>query len=157
MNEQEEGLRDRLVVDRKRDGRRKYDEAAKRELIQACLKPGVSIARTAMEYGINPNLVRTWITQYQRKQDQAELVAPANARSRETSPELPTVSEPPESAFVQIVSSPTPIPADCGRTLSLNVRLPNGVEFDLGKASLDELTTVVQMLGRLPCSGSTKR
>nr|WP_306459546.1 transposase [Burkholderia sp. ABCPW 11] len=95
MNEQEEGLRDRLVVDRKRDGRRKYDEAAKRELIQACLKPGVSIARTAMEYGINPNLVRTWITQYQRKQDQAELVAPANARSRETSPELPTVSEPP--------------------------------------------------------------
>jgi transposase len=40
-------------------------------------------------------------------------------------------------------------------TLSLHVRLSNGVEFDLGKASIDELTTVVQMLGRLPCSGST--
>ncbi|WP_323123349.1 transposase [Burkholderia alba] len=83
MNEQEEGLRVRLVVDRKSDGQREYDEAAK-----TCLKPGVSIARTAMEYGLNPNLVRTWITQYQRKQDQAELVAPASARSRERSPEL---------------------------------------------------------------------
>jgi transposase len=40
-------------------------------------------------------------------------------------------------------------------TLSLHVRLSNGVELDLGKASIDELTTVVQMLGRLPCSGST--
>ena len=40
MNEQHGGLQSRLVVDRKRDGRRKYDEDAKRELIQACLKPG---------------------------------------------------------------------------------------------------------------------
>nr|WP_302074429.1 transposase [Burkholderia glumae] len=60
MNEQHGGLQSRLVADRKRDGRRKYDEDAKRELIQACLKPGVSIARTAMEHDINPNLVRTW-------------------------------------------------------------------------------------------------
>ncbi|WP_255220063.1 transposase [Burkholderia glumae] len=63
MNEQHGGLQSRLVADRKRDGRRKYDEDAKRELIQACLKPGVSIARTAMEHDINPNLVRTWISQ----------------------------------------------------------------------------------------------
>ncbi|WP_338140079.1 transposase [Burkholderia glumae] len=62
MNEQHGGLQSRLVADRKRDGRRKYDEDAKRELIQACLKPGVSIARTAMEHDINPNLVRTWIS-----------------------------------------------------------------------------------------------
>jgi transposase len=41
-------------------------------------------------------------------------------------------------------------------TLALHVRLSNGVEFDLGEASIDELTTVVQMLGRMPCSGSTK-
>ncbi len=40
--------------------------------------------------------------------------------------------------------------------LSLHVRLSNGVEFDLGEASVDELATVIQMLGRLPCSGSTK-
>ncbi|MGC3030445.1 hypothetical protein ACPUER_35950 [Burkholderia sp. DN3021] len=40
--------------------------------------------------------------------------------------------------------------------ITVHVRLPNGVEFDLGEASLEELTTIVQMLGRLPCSGSTK-
>ncbi len=40
--------------------------------------------------------------------------------------------------------------------LALHVRLPNGVELDLGKAHIDELTAVVQILGRLPCSGSTK-
>ncbi|MFM0515540.1 transposase [Paraburkholderia sp. RL17-373-BIF-A] len=68
MSEQEGGLQGRLVVGAKRDGRRKYDESAKRELIQECLKPGVSIARTAMDHGINPNLVRTWISQYQREQ-----------------------------------------------------------------------------------------
>jgi hypothetical protein len=45
MSEQEEGIQGRLVIGRKRDGRRKYDEAAKRELIQACLQPGVSTAR----------------------------------------------------------------------------------------------------------------
>ncbi|MGS0979319.1 hypothetical protein [Burkholderia glumae] len=31
MNEQHGGLQSRLVADRKRDGRRKYDEDAKRE------------------------------------------------------------------------------------------------------------------------------
>jgi transposase len=39
--------------------------------------------------------------------------------------------------------------------LALHVRLANGVELDLGKANLEELTTIVQMLGRMPCSGST--
>jgi transposase len=39
--------------------------------------------------------------------------------------------------------------------VALHVRLPNGVEFELGNASLEELATIVQMLGRLPCSGST--
>ncbi|KGC96506.1 transposase IS3/IS911 family protein [Burkholderia pseudomallei] len=40
--------------------------------------------------------------------------------------------------------------------LSLHVRLSNGVEFDLGEASVNELATAIQMFGRLPCSGSTK-
>jgi transposase len=41
-------------------------------------------------------------------------------------------------------------------TVALHVRLTNGVEFDLGEANVEELTAIVQMLGRLPCSGSTK-
>jgi transposase len=42
--------------------------------------------------------------------------------------------------------------------LALHVRLANGVELEMGKAiaTIDELTTLVQILGRMPCSGSTK-
>jgi transposase len=159
MSEQEEGLPGRLVVGRKRDGRRKYDEAAKRELIEACLKPGVSIARTAMEHGINPNLVRTWITTHQRRQGQAELLVQTGGSPLGTPTEQPSAVAPAEPVFVQVVTPvapPTPIPADHGMTVSLNVRLPNGVALELGNAGLDELTAIVQMLGRLPCSGSTK-
>lgn len=40
--------------------------------------------------------------------------------------------------------------------VGLQVRLPNGVQLDLGETSLQELPTLVQMLNRLPCSASTK-
>lgn len=39
--------------------------------------------------------------------------------------------------------------------LSLDVRLSNGVEFDLGEAIVDDLPSVIQMFGRLTCFGST--
>ncbi len=39
---------------------------------------------------------------------------------------------------------------------SLNVRLPKSVALELGQTSFEERTTLVQMLGRLLCSGSTK-
>jgi transposase len=39
----------------------------------------------------------------------------------------------------------------------MQVRLPNGVEFNLGEASVEELSPVMQMLSKLPCSGSTTR
>jgi transposase len=67
----------------------------------------------------------------------------------------------PSSAFVPLVSTPSapPLPlapAATPVTLSLHVRLSNGVELDLGAASIDELCTVIQMFGRMPCSGSTR-
>ena len=157
MNEQRGGLQSRLVVDRKRDGRRKYDEDAKRELIQACLKPGVSIARTAMEHDVNPNLVRTWISKYQREQAAGEIVSSVTGPSREARVELPAASVPEESAFMQVVTSAVaPTPTKLAAAFSLNVHLPNGVSLELGQANFDELAAVVQMLGRLPCSASTK-
>ncbi|MBB5405186.1 transposase-like protein [Paraburkholderia atlantica] len=55
-------LKSRLVIGEKRDGRREYDEGARDELVMMCLKPGVSIARTAMEHDVNPNQLRKWIT-----------------------------------------------------------------------------------------------
>lgn len=52
-----------LIVGHKSDGRCVYDKAAKRQLAQRCLQPGVSLARTAMEHGVNANLLRKWVMQ----------------------------------------------------------------------------------------------
>jgi transposase-like protein len=52
-----------LVVGHKSDGRCVYDKAAKRQLAQRCLQPGVSLARTAMEHGVNANVLRKWVMQ----------------------------------------------------------------------------------------------
>ena len=63
-----ESLLKRLVVKRHRDGKCIYDPAAKEELILACLQPGVSIARLAMNHQVNANLLHTWVSRYQREQ-----------------------------------------------------------------------------------------
>jgi len=52
--EEEDALRRRLVVSRNRQGKCKYDGAAKAQLIEACLLPGLSIARMALILGKRP-------------------------------------------------------------------------------------------------------
>ncbi len=44
-----------------RDGRRRYDPASRDRLVAACLEPGVSVSRLALEHGVNANLVRKWV------------------------------------------------------------------------------------------------
>ncbi|WP_186144487.1 transposase [Burkholderia gladioli] len=164
---EKQDLRSRLVIGRRRDGRREFDEDAVRELIEFCLKPGVSIARAAMDHDVNPNQLRRWISRHQQHMLQT-------ATNRDplvidgVSIDIPgTAHRVPMSearAFVPVVTTPSSVPAASPvlppapslMALSLHVRLSNGVEFDLGEASVDELATVIQMLGRLPCSGSTK-
>ena len=67
MTEQISDLKQRLVVSRKQYGRCCYDPQAKRELIEACFLPGVSVAKLALACGINANLLRTWMTKHQRQ------------------------------------------------------------------------------------------
>lgn len=52
-----------LVLGHKSDGRCVYDKAAKRQLAQRCLQPGVSLASTAMEHGVKANVLRKWVMQ----------------------------------------------------------------------------------------------
>ncbi|QPQ89109.1 hypothetical protein I6H08_38550 (plasmid) [Burkholderia gladioli] len=115
-----------------------------------------------MEHDLNPNLLRSWVARHQKIQAQIEhdRVARSPAVSDGVTIDIPNTSP----AFVPIASisalspalPPAPSPLAKSMALSLHVRLSNGVEFDLGEASVDELATVIQMLGRLPCSGSTK-
>ncbi|MGH1512307.1 hypothetical protein [Ralstonia solanacearum] len=62
------------------------------------------------------------------------------------------------AAFVPVVTAPAPQTTSLqpkAMTIALHVRLANGVEFDLSEASIEAMATIVQMLGRMPCSGST--
>ena len=164
MTTEKRDLKSRLAIGRKRDGRREFDEDAIEKLVQLCLKPGVSIARTAMDHDVNPNQLRRWITRYQQREGVRESAVRDTEVIEEVSigmvPTAMQVAGPPQSAFVPVVaaaSATVPTPSPPSMTLALPVRLANGVELELGKAiaTIDELTTLVQILGRLPCSGST--
>lgn len=160
------------VVRKSVDGRRRYDEKSKRVLVEAALRPGVSVAGLAHEHGVNANLLRKWITKYLMEREQGILPMQSNGDSEPSSDEVDGVTiDLPDSrklvattaapaAFVPVVSMPpasAPVSGPAFLTLALHVWLSNGVELEMGKAiaSIDELTTLVQILGRMPCSGST--
>jgi transposase len=141
MTEKPTELSKRLVVGHKRDGRSCYDPEAKRELIEACLRPGVSIARMGLLHGINANLLRTWITRYRRQRElmvgrpAVDLAAPAVA-----------------SAFVPVVTRGVPAQAS---ELRFGAQLPNGIKLELSEVDPGDLAVLLRLLCELPCSGST--
>ena len=51
-----------LVVGRRRDGKYRYSEWAKQALIALCQQPGASVSAIAVANGINPNVVRRWLS-----------------------------------------------------------------------------------------------
>lgn len=67
----------KLVTGYKRDGRCIYSKQGKRELAQACLRPGVSVAGMALRYGVNANLLRKWIRAYQEDGQSKFPMAPS--------------------------------------------------------------------------------
>ncbi|PRD40540.1 hypothetical protein C5748_26445 [Phyllobacterium phragmitis] len=76
------------------NGGRQFDPADKKRLVLECLKPGVSVAGIAVANGLNPNLVRKWITDHRKKQGDRQ--SPASPAS---------------SAFIEIVAACEPIKA----------------------------------------------
>ncbi len=135
MTEKTTALSRSLIVGRKRDGRRCYDPEAKRELIEACLQPGVSVAGMALEHGINANLLRKWIGDYRGAATSVTAAPPAS---------LP--------AFVPVVPITTPEPTGC----ALSVALPNGVKLELRGIGPKDLPPLLTCLAGLPCSASNR-
>ncbi|WP_454830485.1 IS66-like element accessory protein TnpA [Paraburkholderia xenovorans] len=145
-------LKERLVTGFERDGRRRcFDEQAKRELVLACLRPGVSVAGMALEYGLNANLLRKWIRQYQS--EAGSHVAP-NGVAKAMPAFIPVVQ--PEHAEVTTCEAhvaPVTLArqAQCVTQPSrLIAELPNGVTLRLecagDNASL--VMTMIETLGR---------
>lgn len=137
MTEQIVELKQRLVVGRKRDGRNCYDPQAKRELIEACLRPGVSVAKLALTHGVNANQLRTWMTKHQRQLSGGGSL-------------LPSAATP--ASFIPVVAVSTQQPPIVLPELA--ARLPNGVRLEWSALPADQLAQVLRLLSTLPCSES---
>ena len=137
MTEQITERKERLVVGSKRDGRNCYDPQAKRELIEASLQPGVSVAKLALTHGINANLLRKWIGKHQCQSMASGLRRPSAAMPAPFIPVVPVSTQ----------RTPTTPP-------ELVARLPNGVRLEWSSLSPDQLARVLQLLSTLPCSDS---
>lgn len=124
-----------------------YDPQAKAEVVRACLKPGVSVARMALQCGINANLLRRWITQSMGADMKASRAS------------MPTVAMASTSAFVPLRLAAPEVSSVTAAQIKarLHARLPNGVEIDLSETGPGEWLPVIELLGRLPCSDSTTR
>ncbi len=147
MTEIGKELKAGLVVGRKIDGRCVYDAQVKRQVVQACMRPGVSVARVALQVGVNANLLRRWITL-------AGAGAPATTPTAPTAPVTPASP----SAFVAVqlpqvvhaaVAPPSPPPPP---PLQAQVRLPNGVQVELACADPAQWAVFMQSLAGLTCS-----
>ena len=139
-------LRMRLVGS---DGRRRYDRASRDRLVAACLEPGVSVSRLALEHGINANLLRKWVKEVR---------------------EAATVLPPSTSAFVPVqVTTDDHLPIQNGaldkpatqseeglvtserldRLFSpakVNASLPNGVKLTLECGDTNALAAIIGAL-----------
>ena len=65
-------------VDIQRTRRRRYSADFKTQAVNACMRPGISIAAVALHYRLNANLLRRWVS------DRDELGAAAQARQAMT-------------------------------------------------------------------------
>jgi len=138
MLETKSALSRPLVIGHGRDGRCRYDPVAKQELVQSCLQPGVSIARQALDHGINANMLRKWINHYH--------AATPDSPTDQFLPALP--------AFVPVL---TPVIQSQANATILTITLVNGVQMMFQAVALSELSPMLHTLANLPCSASTQR
>ena len=136
-------LAGRLVIGHKRDGRSIYDERAKRELVLACREPGVSIAKLARGCGVNANQVNSWVRRYEREM------------AKNAAPRADVVVEAKMPAFVALDITPAR-QQEASSSLDVQAHLPNGVVVDLRGCDMQQACELIEALGRLRCSASTK-
>jgi len=134
MKEHTTRLSRSLIVGHGRDGRCLYDPEAKRELVEVCLQPGISVAKVALEYGINANLLRKWMGHYRE----------AGHADRNSSSALP--------AFVPVQSLSLEKPAES----ALSAELPNGVKLAMQSVAFSDLPLILKALAELPCFASNR-
>jgi transposase len=153
MEYDDQKLQVRLVG---RNGRRRYDPASKDRLVAACLEPGVSVSRLALEHGVNANLLRKWIKKLTQTQSLPPSSPPAfipvqiesaaeRALSRQSS--VATVDLPATCDEVRGSASKRASPFCSPAKVSAS--LPNGVKLTLECGDVDALTAIIGVLGHV--------
>ncbi|AOE91773.1 IS66 family insertion sequence hypothetical protein (plasmid) [Ralstonia solanacearum] len=115
------------------NGRRVFDVEAKRRLIEACRRPGVSISGMALKAGVNANQLHKWI--------RGRGCGPALATAGDSGSELVLPAFMPVVAIDDVVvpapevSKPLPIVHDpsprAAASARLTAQLPNGARVEL--------------------------
>lgn len=143
MEDDLQDLRRRLVVGHKADGRSLYDEQAKAELVALCMQPGASVSRLARECGVNANQVCRWL------RERGHVRRPRAAAGRAVTTPAPFVAVPVVARAVPAEFSTPPV-------VQIQARLPTGVAIELCGIDVRHIGSVIEALGRLRCSVSTK-
>jgi len=115
-------------------GKRSFDPAGKRRLVDACLQPGASLSGLALKAGVNANQLRKWV----RLREQQTACARVNtAVGFPAFVPVVAIDDAAPLPATAHVARPTPEldradlspPATQGARLS--ARLPNGVKLEL--------------------------
>lgn len=153
MEDDDQKLRVRLVG---RNGRRRYDPASKDRLVSACLEPGVSVSRLALEHGVNANLLRKWI----KKRTETQSLPPSSSpvfipvqiestsdRALLRQSSMAAVDLPGTCDGVRGSASKRAAPFSSPAKVSAS--LPNGVKLTLECGDVDALTAIIGALGHV--------
>ena len=153
MAADDQKLRVRLVG---RNGRRRYEAASKERLVTACLEPGVSVSRLALEHGVNANLLRKWIKKHTATRSLPPSSRPAFIPVQLEGSADRTLSRQDSVATVDLPatcdevrgSEPKGTAAFCSPA-KVSVSLPNGVKLALECGDVDALTAIIGALGHV--------
>jgi transposase-like protein len=105
----------------------------------------VSVAKVALTYGINSNLLHNWIALHRK-----EAIGRLSAPEPETSASTP-------APFIPVMTTSMDDAEQLPRELRLDITLDNGIQADLRGVSRDDALAILPVLAGLPCSASTRR
>lgn len=88
---------DTLVAEPARRRRRRHSEEFKRQVVEACLQPGVSVAAIALANGLNANYLRQWVRTHREEGEPGKpMSARLNAPPSAVVPVTVAANTPPE-------------------------------------------------------------
>jgi transposase len=129
-------------------GKRSFDPADKRRLVEACLRPGASLSGLALKAGVNANQLHKWVQAHE--QGQPSIVRDMPVASSAFVPVF-AIDEP-AAVMASVPASHDSTSADSScvsprstRLARLSAHLPNGVKLEL-ECSTDHVAIVNAMV-----------